>query len=166
MEVVADICPMESRIAIIGAGVSGLAIAKQLGHHNPVVFEASDSVGGVWRSCSYNSTKLQSSRADYEFSDFPWPDRDNHDFPTYKEVIDYLESYAKHHNLFKFIKFNSKVVNLNFITQTQHDNTKSGDYGRLLSGQSRWEVAVQTNNDPQSVQVGCTRKFYFILWCG
>jgi protoporphyrinogen oxidase len=38
---------MVSRIGIIGAGVSGLAIAKQLSHYNPIVFEATDSIGGV-----------------------------------------------------------------------------------------------------------------------
>ena len=108
-----------SRVAIIGAGVSGLAAAKNLVHHNPTVFEASDSVGGVWRSCTYETTKLQSARVDYEFSDFPWPNnRDDTTFPPYLEILDYLESYAKHFDLLKFMKFGSKVIEVRFFSAT------------------------------------------------
>ncbi|KAE8710507.1 putative flavin-containing monooxygenase 1 [Hibiscus syriacus] len=103
-----------SKIAIIGAGVSGLAAAKQLYHHNPIVFEASDSIGGVWKSCAYNSTKLQSTRKNYEFAEFPWQNRDDPSLPSKLEVLDYLESYAKHFDVLRFVKFNSKVVELRF----------------------------------------------------
>jgi dimethylaniline monooxygenase (N-oxide forming) len=144
-----------SKIGIIGGGVSGIAIAKQLIHHNPIVFEATDSIGGVWKHCTYNSTKLQSHRRDYEFTDFPWPNRDNPDFPTHTEVLDYLRSYAKHFDLVKNVRFNSKVVELKFT-----GNPKFGgvglpndlDYGSLLPGQSMWDVAVQTN-DSDTIQV-------------
>ena len=104
-----------SRVAIIGAGVSGLSAAKHLAHHNPIVFEASDSVGGVWKSCTYETTKLQSARVDYEFSDFPWPNRDDTTFPSYIEILDYLESYAEHFDLLKFMKFGSKVIEVKYL---------------------------------------------------
>ncbi|OIW19340.1 hypothetical protein TanjilG_03474 [Lupinus angustifolius] len=139
-----------SKIGIIGAGVSGIAAAKQLSHRNPIVFEASDSIGGVWRHCSYNSTKLQSHRRDYEFTDFQWNDRDNSDFPSHLEILDYLESYAEHFNVLKNIKFNSKVVEIRFISNNKEASDFGGlthdrDYGKLLSGHPVWEVAVQTN---------------------
>ncbi|XP_061361534.1 probable flavin-containing monooxygenase 1 [Gastrolobium bilobum] len=138
-----------SKIAIIGAGVSGIAAAKQLSHHNPIVFEASDSIGGVWRHCTFNSTKLQSHRRDYEFSDFPWFDRDNSDFPTHMDILDYLHSYAEHFDVLKNIRFNSKVVEIRFTGNREGSNfgglTHDRDYGSLLSGQPVWEVAVQTN---------------------
>lgn len=145
-----------SKIAIIGAGVSGLAAAKQLRHHNPVVFEASDSIGGIWKSCSYNSTKLQSHRIDYEFTDFPWPNRDDPGFPSYTEILDYLESYAKHFDVFKCVRFNSKVVEVRFTGSLE--TTDSG--GNLLpAGHPVWEVAVQTHNS-NSIQVVI---YFFIL---
>ncbi|XP_050220002.1 probable flavin-containing monooxygenase 1 [Mercurialis annua] len=133
-----------SKIGIIGAGVSGLAMLKQLAHHNPLVFEASDSVGGVWKTCSYNSTKLQSSRTDYEFTDFLWPNRDDPNFPSYLEILDYLRSYAECFDLMKYIRFNSKVVELRFVGDRKAADC-SGHYGSLLPGQHVWEVAVQTN---------------------
>ncbi|OMO86372.1 Flavin monooxygenase-like protein [Corchorus olitorius] len=140
--------PFISKIAIIGAGVSGIAAAKQLAHHNPLVFEASDSIGGVWKSCSYNSTKLQSARKDYEFSDFPWPNRDDSSFPSYLEILDYLESYAKHFDVLKFVKFNSKVVELRFIgdRETAELTGNAGEYRSPLPGHPVWEIAVQTND--------------------
>ncbi|KAF2304158.1 hypothetical protein GH714_028144 [Hevea brasiliensis] len=135
---------MVSKIGIIGAGVSGLAALKQLSHHSPVVFEASDSLGGVWKTCSYHSTKLQSPRCDYEFSDFPWPNRDDPSFPSHTEILDYLNSYAERFDLFKYVRFNSKVVEVRFIGDRETADF-SGNYGSLLSGQPVWEVAVQSN---------------------
>ncbi|XP_027338368.1 probable flavin-containing monooxygenase 1 [Abrus precatorius] len=137
-----------SKIAIIGAGVSGIAATKQLSDHNPLVFEASDSIGGVWKHCSYNSTKLQSHRRDYEFSDFPWPQRDNSEFPTHLEVLDYLHSYAMHFDLLKNIKLNSKVVEIRFVGSQEdapHFGGLPSDHGIPLPGHPVWELAVLTN---------------------
>ncbi|KAJ7979201.1 Flavin-containing monooxygenase [Quillaja saponaria] len=137
-----------SKIGVIGAGVSGIAVAKQLSHYNPVVFEATDSIGGVWRHCSYNSTRLQSHRRDYEFSDFPWPDGDNLEFPTHIEVFNYLHSYADHFDVLKYIKLNTKVVELRFVGDWEtidFGGQPAGEYGSLLPCQPVWEVAVQSN---------------------
>lgn len=126
-----------SKIAIIGVGVSGIAAAKQLSHHKPIIFEASDSIGGVWRHCSYNSTKLQSHRRDYEFTDFPWHERDNSDFPTHLEILKYLHSYAQHFDVMKNIRFNSKVVEIRFrrrVNVTLESPFLVVLFGRLLCG--------------------------------
>ncbi|CAN0913396.1 Probable flavin-containing monooxygenase 1 [Linum grandiflorum] len=130
-----------NKVGIIGAGVSGLAALKQLAHYNPMVFEASGYLGGVWKSCSYNSTKLQSPRKEYEFSDFPWPNRDDPTFPSHLEILDYLTSYAQRFDLFKYIHFNTKVVQIRFIGD--QTTTASGEYGDILPGRPVWEVAVR-----------------------
>ncbi|PIN26097.1 Flavin-containing monooxygenase [Handroanthus impetiginosus] len=132
---------VSKKIGIIGGGISGIAAAKQLRQYEPVVFEATDSIGGVWKHCSYRSTKLQTPRCDYEFSDFPWSQRDNMSFPSYQEILDYLYSYATYFDVLKFVKFNSKVVELRFLGD---NNGRSGEYGSLLAGQPVWEVGVQT----------------------
>ena len=142
-----------SRVAIIGAGVSGLSAAKHLAHHNPIVFEASDSVGGVWKSCTYETTKLQSARVDYEFSDFPWPNRDDTTFPSYIEILEYLESYAKHFDLLKFMKFGSKVIEVRYTGDGGTPQMADlGAYSNSFPEKPVWEVAVQ-NGDAGEIQV-------------
>ncbi|PSS02054.1 Flavin-containing monooxygenase [Actinidia chinensis var. chinensis] len=132
-----------SKIGIIGGGISGLAAAKQLSNHDPVVFEATDSLGGVWKHSSFKSTKLQTPRCDYEFSDYPWPERDNSSFPTSKEVLEYLYDYAREFELLRLVRFNSKVVEIRFVGDRKA--TDLGDYGTLLPGKPVWEVAVRTD---------------------
>ena len=139
-----------SRVGIIGAGISGIAAVKQLSHHNPIVFEATDSLGGVWKHCSFASTKLQTPRCDFEFSDYPWSERDNSSFPSYLEILDYLHGYAKHFDVLKYINFNSRVVEIRYIgdreTTTNLDLAPGpGEYGSLLRGLPVWEVAVETH---------------------
>ncbi|XP_058215444.1 probable flavin-containing monooxygenase 1 [Rhododendron vialii] len=150
--------PVFSKIGIIGGGISGLAAAKQLSHHHPVVFEATDSLGGVWKHCSFKSTKLQTPRCDYEFSDYPWPERDNSSFPSYIEILEYLYSYATHFDLLRFVKFNSKVVEIRFV-----GDRKTAYYGSLLLGQPMWEVAAQSEEGVQwyafEFLVICTGKY-------
>ncbi|OMO86420.1 putative flavin-containing monooxygenase 1-like protein [Corchorus olitorius] len=141
-----------SKIGIIGAGISGIAAAKQLSNHNPIVFEATDSIGGVWKHCSFASTKLQTPRCDFEFSDYPWPQRDNSNFPTYLEILDYLHGYATHFDVLKYIKFNSRVVEIRYIGDKSEefgpkiDHVVSpGEFGPLLKGHPVWEVTVETH---------------------
>lgn len=136
-----------SKVGILGAGISGISAAKQLSPYNPVIFEATDSIGGVWKHCSYRCTTLQTPRCDYEFSDYPWPkSRDNSSsFPSYQEVLDYLHGYAKHFDVLKHIKFNSKVVEIRYVGNRSENmiNLQPGEYGSLLNGNPVWEVAVQ-----------------------
>ncbi|XVF35240.1 hypothetical protein REPUB_Repub18cG0128500 [Reevesia pubescens] len=140
-----------SRVGIIGAGISGIAAAKQLSHHNPIVFEATDSIGGVWKHCSFASTKLQTPRCDFEFSDYPWPERDNSSFPSYLEILDYLHGYAKHFDVLKYIKFNSRVVEIRYIGTDRETTNYSdvapcpGEFGSLMRGHPVWEVSVETH---------------------
>ena len=149
-----------SKIGIIGAGISGIAAAKQLSGHSPVVFEATDSIGGVWKHCTYTSTKLQTPRCDFEFTDYPWPQRDNSSFPSHIEILEYLHNYASHFDVLKYVKLNSKVVEMRYIgdeSESYFDQleTEPREYGRLLSGRPVWEVAVQTNQSP-TLQVICS----------
>nr|XP_028962328.1 probable flavin-containing monooxygenase 1 [Malus domestica] len=158
-----------SKVGIIGAGISGIAAAKQLSGHSPVVFEATNSIGGVWRHCSYNSTKLQTPRCDFEFSNYPWAERDNSSFPSHVEVLEYLHGYATHFDLLKYVKFESKVVEVRYVggighqTTTQFPgNSNSGEYGNLLNGDPVWEVAVQMCSNPNTIQ---WYAFEFIVVC-
>ncbi|KAL3684238.1 hypothetical protein R1sor_002260 [Riccia sorocarpa] len=115
----------ELRVGIIGAGVSGLTTCKHFLEQglNVTVFEAKSGLGGVWRS-TYATTKLQTPKQGYQFSDFPWPE-DVPNFPSHHQVVDYLESYATRFGILERIHFNSKVLSLARISRTKFERVES-----------------------------------------
>ncbi len=64
----------KARVAIIGGGISGLIHAHVLRKNgfDPVVFERSTEIGGVW-ALAYPEVHLQNLDFHYHVSDFPWP---------------------------------------------------------------------------------------------
>uniref|UniRef100_A0A7N0TNW0 Flavin-containing monooxygenase n=1 Tax=Kalanchoe fedtschenkoi TaxID=63787 RepID=A0A7N0TNW0_KALFE len=143
---------MSKQIGIIGAGVSGLLACKYVkakGFH-PIVFEAKNGFGGIW-SRTLKSTKLQTPRYYYQFSDFPWPDSVAETFPDHDQVMDYLQSYVLHFNVLPHIKFNSKVVCIGYAIPSD-DELDSwslwGDSGEAFSSHGSWSVTVENNQGP------------------
>ncbi len=106
------------RYAIIGAGPSGLAAAKNLRQHGiqVQVFEQQPDLGGVWNyrlpgGRVYASTHMISSKRCTEFPDFPmpqgWPP-----FPHHAQVLEYLRAYAEHFQLRPLVRFRTTVARL------------------------------------------------------
>jgi dimethylaniline monooxygenase (N-oxide forming) len=100
-----------ARIAVIGAGPSGLVAAKEAleGGFNPTVFEASDDLGGQWYATAAHSgvwpgMHANTSRAMTAFSDFPAPA--SHPLhPAAEQIHAYLRAYAEHFHLVERIRF-------------------------------------------------------------
>ena len=92
--------PEGARIAVIGAGPSGLATAKHAleAGFDTTVFEASDDLGGQWQTGAAHSgvwpgMHTNTSRAMTAFSDFPAPDA--HPLhPAAEQIHAYLRAYA------------------------------------------------------------------------
>lgn len=107
------------KIAIIGAGCSGLAAIKVLAENgltNLVCFEKNDQIGGNWvftasesHSSVCETTHIISSKWLSRYSDFPMPD-DYPDYPSHREVLAYFQAYTKKFDLEKYIRFNSEVL--------------------------------------------------------
>ncbi|KAK7889334.1 hypothetical protein WMY93_024894 [Mugilogobius chulae] len=113
---------MTRRVAIVGAGASGLASIKCCLDEGlePVCFESSDDIGGLWRykenpepdrASIYHSLIINTSKEMMCFSDFPIPAH----YPNYMHhsfILDYFRSYADHFNLLKYIRLQTKVLHL------------------------------------------------------
>ncbi|KAK1373761.1 Flavin-containing monooxygenase [Heracleum sosnowskyi] len=80
---------------------------------DPIVFESETSVGGVWRKI-ISTTRLQTPKQYYQFSDFPWPPSVKDEFPPQGQVFQYLESYANHFDLLQHIRFGCQVVSISY----------------------------------------------------
>ena len=110
------------RIAIIGAGCSGLAAIKICLEENliPVCFEQDADIGGLWNYTDdphtisgsvYASCVINTSKEMMAFSDFPVPP----EFPPFmhnSDVSRYFRSYAHHFNLLPHITFNTTIVQI------------------------------------------------------
>ncbi|MGW6395093.1 flavin-containing monooxygenase [Streptomyces sp. NPDC055103] len=107
-----------ARVAVIGAGASGLAAVKALldAGLTVVAYEKGDRPGGLWArdnssglSPAYASLHLNTSKGRTQFADFPmpgtWPD-----YPSADHVAGYLSDYAAAFGLTPRIRFRSTVV--------------------------------------------------------
>ncbi|HEX8994686.1 MAG TPA: NAD(P)-binding domain-containing protein [Ktedonobacterales bacterium] len=105
-----------ARYCVIGAGSSGITVAKNLKEAGiPFdVFEREDGIGGNWyygkpHSSVYRSTHLISSKPLTEYTDFPMP-ASYPDYPSHAQVLAYFQSYVAHFGLEPFISFNTEVT--------------------------------------------------------
>ncbi|KAG5538627.1 hypothetical protein RHGRI_019252 [Rhododendron griersonianum] len=123
------------KVAIIGAGVSGLVAARELLRegHRVVVYEKSNQPGGTWiydtrvesdplgldpkreivHSSLYSSLRTNLPRHLMGFSDYPFTDRvygDPRNFPGHEEVLKFLKDFAREFGLTELIRFETEVV--------------------------------------------------------
>uniref|UniRef100_A0A8D0QRL3 Flavin-containing monooxygenase n=1 Tax=Sus scrofa TaxID=9823 RepID=A0A8D0QRL3_PIG len=124
---------MVKKVAIIGAGVSGLASIRCCLEEGlePICFERSNDVGGLWqfsdhaeegRASIYQSVFTNSSKEMMCFPDFPYPD----DYPNYmhqSKLQEYIKTFAQKKNLLRYIKFETLVSSIkkcpNFLVTGQ-----------------------------------------------
>ncbi|XP_073331867.1 flavin-containing monooxygenase 5-like [Pagrus major] len=121
---------MTRRVAIVGGGSSGLACIKCCLDEGlePVCFESSNDIGGLWRfkenpepdrASIYHSVIINSSKEMMCFSDFPIPAH----FPNYMHnslIMDYFRMYADNFQLIKHIRLNTKVLQLKQRSDFSH----------------------------------------------
>ena len=104
-----------ARVAIIGAGPSGLTAAKhalQAGF-DVTVFEASDDLGGQWHTTAAHSgvwpgMRTNTSRAMTAFSDFAGP-ADYPLHPSAEQIHAYLRAYAEQFGVTERIRLRAPV---------------------------------------------------------
>jgi len=100
-----------TRIAIVGAGMSGLLMAiklKESGYRNFTIYEKKSNLGGTWRDNTYPGLKCDVPAHMYTYSFEPNPEYSSR-FAEGKEIQQYLERVAKKHNLTECIRFNSSI---------------------------------------------------------
>ncbi|MEM6804037.1 MAG: NAD(P)-binding domain-containing protein [Bacteroidota bacterium] len=100
---------------IIGAGPAGLCAAvslKKYGFEFDII-DKGQVVGGIWDiaradSAMYESAHFISSKTLSGFRDFPMPD-EYPDYPRHDKILQYIQAYAKKHELEQYIQFETEV---------------------------------------------------------
>ncbi|XP_077994780.1 flavin-containing monooxygenase 1-like isoform X1 [Glandiceps talaboti] len=146
-----------ARVAIIGAGASGLTSIKGCLEDglDPVCYERYDKLGGLW---SYNDNVLPGqgaamyrsccsviSKEMLSFSDFPLP-KECTPFLPHKVAAQYFSDYANHFDLEKYIKFNTSVMNI--------ERNRDDGNGRY------WKVVIKNQDDSVSEEY-----FDYVMVC-
>jgi len=98
------------RVAIIGAGISGIAMAVKLaraGMTNFAIFESADGLGGTWRANTYPgcSVDVPSPLYQYSFNNVNW----KRTHPNQDEILDYLTETSKRFGLTPHYRFDTEV---------------------------------------------------------
>lgn len=112
--------PATPRIAVIGAGPSGVTAAKNVIQEGLgdglTVYEAADQVGGNWvfrddegHSSVYETTHIISSKYWSAYEDFPFPEG-TPDYPAHTHLRQYFQDYADHFGVTEKIAFNTRVT--------------------------------------------------------
>ncbi|XP_060888113.1 flavin-containing monooxygenase 5-like [Labrus mixtus] len=125
---------MVGRVAVIGAGSSGLVCVKVCVDEGlqPVCFERSDDIGGLWRfkespeperASIYRSLVVNTSKEMMCFSDYPMPA----DYPNYmhnSQLLQYYRLYAEYFDLLRHVHFKTTVKSVS----QRADSSKSGQW--------------------------------------
>ena len=108
----------DDRVAVIGAGSSGLAAARHLTAlgFNTDVLERSDDLGGNWNygrgtARVYRSTHTISSKPGTEYPDYPMP-KAYPDYPHHSQILAYLRDYARHFGVDRMIRYGTEVTRI------------------------------------------------------
>ncbi|XP_008694363.1 dimethylaniline monooxygenase [N-oxide-forming] 4 isoform X2 [Ursus maritimus] len=127
---------MARRVAVIGAGVSGLSSIKCCLDEGlePICFERSnyvspqesseDGMNRIYRSLVTNTCKEMSC-----YSDFPFQE-DYPNFMNQEKFWNYLQEFAEHFDLLKYIRFRTTVCSI----------TKRPDFSET----GQWDVVTET----------------------
>ncbi|KAH8689106.1 putative dimethylaniline monooxygenase [Talaromyces proteolyticus] len=115
---------MSNKVAVIGAGISGLVTAKECleAGFPPTIFEKRAGIGGQWRyedpdtglgetfSSVYDGVLTNSSSPCTQFSDFPIDPSRYPDYLGHEDSLRYLQEYADHFGLETYVRLNTEVI--------------------------------------------------------
>ena len=119
----------QPRIAIIGAGVSGIAavvLLNKAGYNDVTVYEKADRVGGTWRDNQYPGLSCDVPSYWYQFT-FAHNSQWSHRFSYGPEIQSYLEKVADDFGVNKVSRFNDAVSEIRYVAPQWHLTTAAGE---------------------------------------
>ncbi|KIW63283.1 hypothetical protein PV04_10142 [Phialophora macrospora] len=136
--------PRAIRIITIGAGASGLNVARNVSQHlqnaELQIYEKNSSVGGTWLENRYPGCGCDIPSHNYQYSwalNPAWREY----YSSQGEIEDYFVHTAQEHGLLKYIKFDQQVTEAvwdddegvwRFVIENLATGEKTRDYGHFF----------------------------------
>ena len=121
------------RVAIIGAGMSGILTAikfKAAGITDFTIYEKADRLGGTWRDNTYPGLSCDVPSHVYRYSFEPnseWSRR----FSPGAEILAYFETVAKKYDVEHSIKYNQEITEARYQDGNWHLKCGAVSYTHL-----------------------------------
>ncbi|MCU1514631.1 MAG: hypothetical protein JWO10_1721 [Microbacteriaceae bacterium] len=108
------------RVAVIGAGVSGIAMGAKLVREGVTdfdIFEAAEGVGGTWWLNSYPGAAVDvfSTTYQYSFKNHPW----KRTHGRRDELLEYLQSIAEEYGVLDHVRLSCPVSEIRWVEELQ-----------------------------------------------
>ncbi|KAK5048147.1 hypothetical protein LTR84_005817 [Exophiala bonariae] len=101
------------RIVAVGAGASGLNLARHVELHMEnvelIIYEKNEDVGGTWFENRYPGCACDIPSHNYQFAWEPNPDWTSF-YSPWSEILQYFRDIAKKYELYRFIQFKQQVT--------------------------------------------------------
>ncbi len=128
--------PKDFRVAIIGSGFSGLAMAAQLGRlgFDYDIIERHSKLGGTWQVNDYPEARVDVPSFSYQYSfekNYPW----THFFAPRDALREYAEHIAEKYQIKPNIRFDTKLIDAAWNEDT-----------------SAWSLELETDNGERSTR--------------
>ena len=117
------------RVAIIGAGQSGIGMAvrlKRAGIDSFRIYELRDGIGGTWHANTYPGLYCDVPSRNYQYRFAPNPNWSRL-FSPGDEIQAYVEQVARDHDIVRHISFSTEVEEARFSGGEWTVRTKAGD---------------------------------------
>ncbi|MBM4230004.1 MAG: FAD-dependent oxidoreductase [Gammaproteobacteria bacterium] len=129
-----DIAPgRQFRVAIVGAGMSGILVAHRLQQAgiDYTVFEKSDNVGGTWSQNTYPGCRLDTPNFaySYAFAQNPhWPS----EFSEQRDILKFFDQIAEKFSINDRVRLNTEVVAAHYQDETGQWQLRIHPAGKAL----------------------------------
>ncbi len=116
-----------TRVVIVGAGFSGIAMAialQKAGIDDFVILEKAQGVGGTWRENTYPGAECDIPSALYSYS-FEHNAQWQYKWSEQPQILEYLKNTSQKYALLPHIRFGEELVSANFDETTKQWHLES-----------------------------------------
>jgi cation diffusion facilitator CzcD-associated flavoprotein CzcO len=144
---------MSKRIAIVGAGASGVVACKVLlqAGHDVTIYEAGSHIGGLWiyendngAAVAYRNLYILTPKRYTQWRDFPFDDA-TPEYAHHTDMARYLHQYADFFGVTERVRFNDRVLEVKPVGPV-------------------WEVTSQSGSAEYDAVVTATGHFHSPRW--